>query len=95
MTSNVPFDPTKVMVIRDVVAKTITTFSMPFSRFGLIKVGGRGTIVRMQSGALAVFSPTALTDEVKERVASMGQVKYITALDIEVCHPNLLHHNFY
>jgi hypothetical protein len=85
MTSKlVPFDPSKVMVIRDVIPKTITTFSMPFSRFGLIKVGGRGTIVRLQSGALAVFSPTALTDEVKQKVAEMGEVKYITALDIEV-----------
>ncbi|KAF2792562.1 hypothetical protein K505DRAFT_307458 [Melanomma pulvis-pyrius CBS 109.77] len=84
MTSKlVPFDPAKVMVIRDVVPKTITTFSMPFARFGKFKVGGRGTIVRLQSGALAVFSPTALTDEVKQKVAEMGQVKYIAALDIE------------
>jgi len=71
------------MVIRDVVPKTITTFSMPFSRFGLIKVGGRGTVVRLQSGALAVFSPVALTDEVKQKVAELGEVKYITALDFE------------
>ena len=41
--------------------------------------------VRLQSGALAVFSPTALTDEVKQKVAELGEVKYITALDIEVC----------
>lgn len=85
MTSKLmPFDATKVMVIRDVVPKTITTLSMPFSRFGLIKVGGRGTIVRLQSGALAVFSPVALTDDVKRKVAEMGEVKYIAALDIEV-----------
>ncbi|KAF2205285.1 hypothetical protein GQ43DRAFT_460096 [Delitschia confertaspora ATCC 74209] len=84
MTSKlVPQDPAKVMVIRDVVPKTITTLSAPFSRFGLIKVGGRGTIVRLQSGALAVFSPVALTEEVKAKVAEMGEVKYITALDIE------------
>ncbi|KAF2715520.1 hypothetical protein K504DRAFT_396934 [Pleomassaria siparia CBS 279.74] len=84
MASNlVPFDPTKVMVIRDVVPKTVTTFSMPFSRYGNFKVGGRGTVVRLVSGALAVFSPVALTDEVKQRLAEMGEVKYITALDIE------------
>ena len=41
-------------------------------------------LVRLQSGALAVFSPVALTDEVKETVAKLGEVKYITALDIEV-----------
>lgn len=79
----IPKDPEKVMVIRDVVPRTITTLSVPFLRFGKIKVGGRGTIVRLQSGALAVFSPVALTDEVKQKVAEMGEVKYITALDIE------------
>jgi hypothetical protein len=41
-------------------------------------------VVRLQSGALAVFSPVALTDDVKQKVAEMGEVKYITALDIEV-----------
>lgn len=79
----VPFDPAKVMIIRDVVPKTVTTTSMPFSRLGHIKIGGRGTIVRLQSGALAVFSPVALTEEVKQKVAEMGDVKYIAALDIE------------
>lgn len=37
----------------------------------------------MPSGSLAVFSPTALTPEVEQKVASMGQVKYLAALDIE------------
>lgn len=36
-------DPTKVMVIRQ-VAPQITTLSVPFSRFGLIKFGGRATL---------------------------------------------------
>ena len=40
--------------------------------------------VRLQSGALAVFSPTALTPEVKSTVESLGNnVSYIAALDIE------------
>lgn len=79
----VPQDPAKVMVIRDVVPNTITTLSVPFSRFGKIKVGGRGTIVRLQSGGLAVFSPVALTEDVKAKIAAMGEVKYITASDME------------
>ncbi|OAL48407.1 hypothetical protein IQ07DRAFT_622856 [Pyrenochaeta sp. DS3sAY3a] len=84
MTSKlIPSNPEKVMVIRDVVPNTITTLSVPFLRFGRIKVGGRGTIVRLQSGALAVFSPVALTDDVKAKVAALGEVKYITALDAE------------
>jgi hypothetical protein len=85
MTSKlVPSNPAEVMVIRDVVPRTITTLSVPFSRFGRIKIGGRGTIVRLQNGSLAVFSPVALTDEVKQKVSELGEVKYITALDIEV-----------
>ena len=42
------------------------------------------TSVRLQSGALAVFSPVALTDDVKRKVAELGEVKYIAALDAEV-----------
>ncbi|KAH7379397.1 hypothetical protein DE146DRAFT_317272 [Phaeosphaeria sp. MPI-PUGE-AT-0046c] len=79
----VPSDPAKVMVIRDVVPRVITTLSVPFWRFGKVKIGGRGTIVRLQSGALAVFSPVALTDDVKAKVSSLGEVKYIAALDAE------------
>ena len=39
----VPKNPEEVMVIRDVVPG-ITTFSVPFLRFGLIKLGGRGSV---------------------------------------------------
>lgn len=80
----VPDDPAKVMVIRDVVPNTLVTLSTPFWRFGQIKIGGRGTIVRLRNGSLAVFSPVALTDDVKAKLASLGNnVQYITALDIE------------
>ncbi|KAK7626625.1 hypothetical protein IWX48DRAFT_621409, partial [Phyllosticta citricarpa] len=64
----VPSNPDQVMVIRDVVPNVITTCSVPFARFGHIKIGGRGTIVRLQNGSLAVFSPVALTEEVKKKV---------------------------
>ncbi|KAF2763311.1 hypothetical protein EJ05DRAFT_496138 [Pseudovirgaria hyperparasitica] len=80
----IPSDPSRVMVIRDVIPNVITTLSTPFLRFGKIKIGGRGTLVRLQSGSLAVFSPTALTPEVKEKVSSLGgRVKYIVAPDLE------------
>jgi hypothetical protein len=40
--------------------------------------------VKLQSGGVAIFSPVALTDEVKKIVADLGgDVKYIAALDIE------------
>lgn len=45
MTSKlVPSDPASVMVIRDVVPRIVTTLSVPFWRFGRVKIGGRGTI---------------------------------------------------
>lgn len=77
-----PSDPAKVMVIRD-VTPNITTLSVPFSRFGLIKIGGRGTLVKLQTGNVAVFSPVALTPAVKSKVKSIGPIKYIVAPDIE------------
>ena len=40
--------------------------------------------VRLRSGALAVFSPVALTPEVRSTVAALGNdVRYLTALDYE------------
>jgi len=77
-----PSNPSEVMVIRQ-VTPAITTFSVPFWRFGRIKVGGRGTLVKLASGGLAVFSPVALTPEVQKTVSDLGEVKYIAALDIE------------
>ncbi|KAF4124698.1 hypothetical protein GMORB2_5364 [Geosmithia morbida] len=79
----IPSDPAQVMVIRN-VTPNIVTFSVPFARFGRIKVGGRGTLVKMTSGDLAVFSPVALTGEAKAKVASLGgTLRYIVALDFE------------
>lgn len=40
--------------------------------------------VRLQSGALAIFSPTALTPEVRNTISELGSnVRYLTALDYE------------
>jgi len=80
--SLVPKNPSEVMVIRK-ISPAITTLSLPFFRFGRLRIGSRGTLVRLQSGGVAVFSPVALTPEVKETVAALGEVKYIAALDIE------------
>ncbi|KAK0628617.1 beta-lactamase-like protein [Bombardia bombarda] len=79
----IPANPSAIMVIRD-VTPNVVTFSVPFLRFGKIPIGGRGTVVRLTSGGLAVFSPVALTDETKAKVQSLGgDVKYLVALDIE------------
>lgn len=96
----------EALVIRD-VTPNVTTFSIPFARFGVLRVGGRGTIgmvsihppphlciysntplVRLSSGALAVFSPVALTPEVKTKLREKGNnLKYIIA-------PSMEHHIF-
>ncbi|KAK4178903.1 hypothetical protein QBC36DRAFT_181508 [Triangularia setosa] len=81
--SLIPDNPDEVMVIRD-LTPNVTVFSVPFSRFGRIPIGGRGTAVRLSSGSLAVFSPVALTEATKAKIASLGgQVKYLVATDIE------------
>jgi hypothetical protein len=43
-----------------------------------------GSIVRMAAGGVAVFSPVALTPDVKKTLSSLGELKYITAPDFEV-----------
>ena len=44
----IPPNPADVMVIRNVTPRVVT-FSVPFSRFGKIKIGGRGTLGRCSS----------------------------------------------
>jgi hypothetical protein len=39
----IPKNPEEVMVIRD-LSPNVTTFSVPFLRFGRIKFGGRATV---------------------------------------------------
>lgn len=73
------------MIIR-LLNPSVLLCSTPFKRFGRINIGGRGTIVKLSSGALAVFSPVALTPSVKESMQSQlgsQDIRYITALDQE------------
>lgn len=71
------------MVIRD-VTPNVVTLSVPFARFGKVPIGGRATIVRLTSGALAIFSPVALTLTVRAKLSSLGNnVRYLIAPDIE------------
>ncbi|KAL7621407.1 hypothetical protein AAE478_008729 [Parahypoxylon ruwenzoriense] len=79
----IPANPADVAVIRH-ITPNIVTVSTPFARFGIVRVGGRGTIIRLTSGALAVFSPVALTPETQAKVAELGgRVGYLIAGDIE------------
>ncbi|KAK4499643.1 hypothetical protein PRZ48_010161 [Zasmidium cellare] len=78
----IPSDPEKVMVIRHLTPEVVT-LSTPFLRFGRIKIGGRGTLVRLATGSVAVFSPVALTDTVRKETDTLGEVKYLVASDQE------------
>ncbi|OOQ85692.1 hypothetical protein PEBR_25773 [Penicillium brasilianum] len=78
-----PSNPSATMVIRD-VTPNIVTMSLPFARFSIWRFGGRGTLVKLSTGSLAVFSPVSLTPEVRAKVESLGgNVKYIAAPDLE------------
>ncbi|KAI9891715.1 MAG: hypothetical protein M1814_002465 [Vezdaea aestivalis] len=76
-------DPEKTTVIRH-VTPNIVTCSLPFSRYGQLKIGARGTIIKTPSGSLVVFSPTPLTRQTRETVETLGgEVKYLIAPDAE------------
>lgn len=45
----IPTNPADVMVIRD-VTPNVVTFSVPFKRFGVIPIGGRGTVGKFHNG---------------------------------------------
>lgn len=70
------------MVIRELVPG-VTTLSVPFSRGGIIKFGGRATIVQLPTG-LAVFNPVHLTPTVQSHLTKLSKpVQYLIAPDIE------------
>ncbi|OJZ87039.1 hypothetical protein ASPFODRAFT_46569 [Aspergillus luchuensis CBS 106.47] len=79
-----PDDPDKVSVIR-YLTPDITTFSLPFARFGIVKFGARATLVKLPSGNLLIFSPTPLTPTIRSVIAKTGtgQIGYIVAPDTE------------
>ncbi|KAI1001381.1 hypothetical protein K3495_g6819 [Podosphaera aphanis] len=88
--SLIPTNPEEVMVIRDLLPG-VTTLSVPFARFGKLRVGGRATIVKLATGMLAVFSPVTLTPTVRAKISSITStpdpVGYLIA-------PNIEHHIF-
>ncbi|KAH9849059.1 hypothetical protein C2E23DRAFT_888658 [Lenzites betulinus] len=74
------------IVIRE-VAPDVWTFSRPFTLLGLFPVGGRSTAIKLSAGGVWIFASTPLTDATKEKLAELGDVKYIVA-------GNAFHHLF-
>lgn len=76
-------------VIRDILPNRLTTFSTPFKRFGIIKIGGRGTLIKLATGNLVMFNPIPLTPSVQSKIDALssteptGSVTYIIAPDYE------------
>jgi hypothetical protein len=68
------------------IASNLWVVEQPFKYFGL-EVGTRMTIIRLSRGDLVAISPIKLDRETIDRIALLGQVKYIIA-------PNLYHHLF-
>jgi hypothetical protein len=69
------------IVIRE-VAKDVWIFSKPFTRSGLMPIGGRSTAIKLQSGDVWVLASTPLSEETKARLDEMGPVKYIIGADM-------------
>ncbi|KAH9992352.1 hypothetical protein BJV77DRAFT_1003374 [Russula vinacea] len=74
------------VVIREVV-KNIWTFSTPFTRLGLFRIGGRSTAIRLASGDVWVLASTPLTVETKATIDRLGPVKFLVG-------PDSVHHLF-
>lgn len=67
------------------VTDSIWTFSRPFLRSNLFKIGGRATAVRLSNGDVFLVSPTQPDETTKATLDKIGKVKYLVAPDYEVC----------
>ncbi|CDZ98574.1 Protein of unknown function DUF4336 [Phaffia rhodozyma] len=70
-------------VIRS-ITPAISIFSVPFKRFGLMKIGGRSTAVKLANNDIFIIPSSPLGEDVKAEIARLGgQVKYLVAPDFE------------
>ena len=67
------------------ITDSIWTFSRPFLRSNLFKIGGRATAVRLSNGDVFLVSPTQPDETTKATLDKIGKVKYLVAPDYEVC----------
>ena len=47
----------------------------PYTLLGLFPVGGRSTAIKLASGGVWILASTPLTDETKQKLAELGDVK--------------------
>ena len=91
--SNKP-TPARVRQVTD----SIWTFSRPFLRANLFKIGGRATAVRLSNGEVFLVSPVQPDETTKATLDKIGKVAYLVAPDYEVrsssCEAHQQHHIF-
>lgn len=66
--------PNPSLVIRSVTS-AITTFSLPFSRFSVLKFGGRSTAVKLEGGKVLVTPSSPFDEETKKGIDALGSVE--------------------
>lgn len=72
----------KTLVIREVVP-SITTFSVPFARFGAVPIGGRSTAIKHSSGNVLLYASHPHTAATAQVLAGLGKVKWLVTPDGE------------
>lgn len=65
------------------VTPFITTFSIPFSRFGVLPIGNRSTAIKLANDEVFLIVSSPCTSETTSVIDSMGQVKYLLTPDYE------------
>lgn len=64
------------LVIR-AINSSITIFSVPFSRFGLLPIGGRSTAVKLKNDEVFVLASSPADEATVKAINAMGTVKYV------------------
>ncbi|KAG8811434.1 hypothetical protein FRC17_002455 [Serendipita sp. 399] len=63
------------------VSDDIWIFSRPFTRFGILPLGGRSVAVRLHNGSVLVVASTPPTEETQKAINSLGTVAYVVSLN--------------
>jgi len=53
----------------------ITIFSVPFSRFGMLPIGGRSTAIKLQNDEVFVLASSPADQQTVDTLNAMGTVK--------------------
>jgi len=66
------------------IAQNLWSLNQPQKFLG-VEIGTRMTVIRLDSGDLFLHSPIRLTDEIKQTLSNLGNIRYVVA-------PNKFHH---